>query len=110
MLWKNHTVVLLIIFTVDNPADILKGIMTANKQPTLLSRWQAKQFCPQATITDTVLQGMETYKVHSDSLQKFLKQNITHLYVDPQSDRHCKGEATILSLHEIIVQCKINQV
>lgn len=91
-----------------DPKQILKGIMQANKQPTLINAWQVKQFCPNAVITNTVLIGMETYKVHSDSLQKFLKQDISHIYVDPSSTGHCKGEATILSLHEIIVQCIIN--
>ena len=90
-----------------DPTQILKGIMQANKQPTLINAWQVKQFCPNAIITNTLLKGMKTYMVHSDSLQKFLKQNITHIYIDTASTGHCKGEATILSLHEVIVQCII---
>ena len=90
-----------------DPTQILKGIMQANKQPTLINAWQVKQFCPNAIITNTVLIGMETYMVHSDSLQKFLKPNLTNIYIDPSSTGNCKGEATIISLHEIIVQCII---
>ena len=92
-----------------NNKDILKGIMTANKQPALLSRWDAKQYCPQAIITDTVLPYMETYKVHCDALQTFLKQDITHIYVDSIADKHREGEATLIAGHVIIVQCIIKK-
>ena len=92
-----------------NQEEILKGIMTANKQPALLSVWDAKQFCTNAIITDHVITGMKTYKVHSDSLEKFLKQDITHIYVDPIADQHRPGEATIIAGHVIVVQCIIKK-
>lgn len=91
-----------------NQSEILKGIITTNQSPALLSVWDAKQFCPQAELTSTVLRGMYTYMVHSDSIEKFLKQNITHIYIDPQIDKHRQGgEATLIRLHTIVVQCII---
>jgi hypothetical protein len=93
-----------------NNKDILKGIMGANKQPALLSYWDARQYCPKAIITNQVLPYMETFKVHCDSLQKFLKQDITHIYIDPMADRHRTGEATLIAGHVVIVQCILNRL
>jgi hypothetical protein len=66
--------------------NILKGIAGC-RAPVPLDIMQAKQFCPQAIIVPTRDFDMDTYIVHCDSLQHFLKQNIIKIYIDPKNSR-----------------------
>jgi hypothetical protein len=80
-------------------------IFPENRNPRYLEIHEAKQFCPYAKIIHTRIPEIETYKVHCDSLQKFLKQNIEYIYIEvPLPKPSLNG---LIDLTYVYVHCKI---
>lgn len=93
---------------IEDPTSYLRGLLAGAREPQHLSEMQARQFCPGARITNQFEPGMETFKVHADSLQKFLRQNIDVIYINPASKSSNYGEAMMVDCTHIQITCRIN--
>jgi len=89
-----------------DPTSYLRGLLCGAKEGVHLTEIQARQFCPDARITNTFEPGMETFKVHCDSLQKFLHQNIDAICIHPSTKSGNYGEAMLVDCTHVQISCR----
>jgi hypothetical protein len=92
--------------------QILNDVMQC-RQPVRLELIQAKQFCPQAEIVKELTPDIEKFVVRSDSLEKFLKQDIEKIYIEDYNSKksveYQMFDVAVTTLHMVVVYCKIRK-